>query len=63
MEYLGAWGTLIHEKNMKSKISWHCPSNKMTSGGMKDFQRPQQAYKYYTNRSRTCENTGCEDQL
>ncbi len=21
MEYLGAWGTLIHEKNLKSKIS------------------------------------------
>ncbi len=20
MEYLGAWGTLIHEKNLKSKI-------------------------------------------
>ncbi len=22
MEYLGAWGTLIHEKNLKSKISF-----------------------------------------
>jgi len=22
--YLGAWGKLIHEKNLKSKISWHC---------------------------------------
>ncbi len=21
MEYLGAWGTLIHEKNLKAKIS------------------------------------------
>ncbi len=21
MEYLGTWGTLIHEKNLKSKIS------------------------------------------
>jgi hypothetical protein len=21
----GAWGKLIHEKNLKSKISWHCP--------------------------------------
>jgi hypothetical protein len=20
----GAWGKLIHEKNLKSKISWHC---------------------------------------
>jgi hypothetical protein len=25
MGYSGAWGELIHEKNLKSKISWHCP--------------------------------------
>ncbi len=25
MVYSGAWGKLIHEKNQKSKISWHCP--------------------------------------
>jgi hypothetical protein len=25
MEYLGAWGTLIHEKNLKSKISRQTP--------------------------------------
>jgi hypothetical protein len=25
MVYSGAWGKLIHEKNLKSKISWHCP--------------------------------------
>jgi hypothetical protein len=24
MVYSGAWGNLIHEKNQKSKISWHC---------------------------------------
>jgi len=23
--YSGAWGKQIHEKNLKSKISWHCP--------------------------------------
>ena len=23
--YSGAWGKLIHEKNHKQKISWHCP--------------------------------------
>jgi hypothetical protein len=23
MGYQGAWGKLIHEKNLKSKISWH----------------------------------------
>ncbi len=25
MVYSGAWGKVIHEKNKKSKISWHCP--------------------------------------
>ncbi len=25
MRYSGAWGKLIHEKNLKSKILWHCP--------------------------------------
>jgi hypothetical protein len=25
MVYSGAWGKLIHKKNKKSKISWHCP--------------------------------------
>ncbi len=25
MVYLGAWGKLLHEKNHKQKISWHCP--------------------------------------
>ncbi len=25
MVYLGPWGKLIHEKNQKQKISWHCP--------------------------------------
>ncbi len=25
MLYSGALGKLIHEKNQKSKISWHCP--------------------------------------
>ncbi len=25
MEYLGAWGTLIQEKNLKSKISCQTP--------------------------------------
>ena len=28
MVYSGAWGKLIHEKNQKQKISWHCPFNK-----------------------------------
>jgi hypothetical protein len=25
MEYSGAGGKLIREKNQKEKISWHCP--------------------------------------
>jgi hypothetical protein len=25
MVYSGAWEKLIHEKNLTSKISWHCP--------------------------------------
>jgi hypothetical protein len=25
MVYSGAWGKLIHEKYLKSKISWLCP--------------------------------------
>ncbi len=25
MEYSGAGGKLIHEKNQKQKILWHCP--------------------------------------
>jgi hypothetical protein len=28
MVYSDAWGKLIHEKNHKSKISWHCPINR-----------------------------------
>ncbi len=27
MEYSGAGGKLIHKKNQKQKISWHCPFN------------------------------------
>jgi hypothetical protein len=30
MEYLEAWGTLIHEKNLKSKISCQTPFNPLS---------------------------------
>ncbi len=30
MEYFGAGGKLIHEKNQKQKISWHCPFDRLT---------------------------------
>ncbi len=29
MEYLGAWGTLIHEKNLKSKLLCQTPFNNL----------------------------------
>ncbi len=29
MIYSDAWGKLIHEKNQKSKISWHCPFKRL----------------------------------
>jgi hypothetical protein len=42
MEYLGAWGTLIHEKNLKSKISCQTPFNANgTARHIKD--RPQRS--------------------
>ncbi len=25
MLFSGAWGKMIHEKNLKQNISWHCP--------------------------------------
>ncbi len=31
-EYLGAWGTLIHEKNLKSKISCQTPFKYLEDG-------------------------------
>jgi hypothetical protein len=50
MEYSRAWGKLIHEKNLKSKISWHCPfkqsffchSMGQTSLDMKSHHQQQQ---------------------
>ncbi len=27
----GAWGKVIHEKNLKQKISWHCPFRQLFS--------------------------------
>jgi len=30
MVYSGDWGKLFHEKNQKSKISWHCPFKQLS---------------------------------
>ncbi len=37
MEYSGAGGKLIHEKNQKQKVSWHCPFKEAFDLGDKVF--------------------------
>jgi hypothetical protein len=37
MEYLGTWGTLIHEKNLKSKILCQTPFKKKKKQKSKDI--------------------------
>ncbi len=37
MEYSGAGGKLIHEKNQKQKISWHCPFELIIFTNFKNF--------------------------
>ncbi len=37
MEYLGAWGTLIHEKKLRSKISCQTPFNPLPHGVLATF--------------------------
>ncbi len=50
MEYSEAGGKLIHEKNQKQKISWHCPFKPApsfllsTSPGQLDVQYPLYLY-------------------
>ncbi len=34
----GAWGKMIHEKNLKQKILWHCPSNPMPESSLSPSQ-------------------------
>ncbi len=43
MEYLGAWGTLIHEKNLKSKISCQTP-----------FKQCNRVFKEFVHLSNYC---------
>jgi hypothetical protein len=33
MSLSGAWAKVIHEKNLKQKISWHCPFKKCAARG------------------------------
>jgi hypothetical protein len=41
MGYPGAWGKLIHGKNLKAKISWHCPFNSIDLCFMLVFSRTE----------------------
>ncbi len=40
MEYLGAWRTLIHEKNLKSKISCQAPFKSVMANVVNDWFQP-----------------------
>jgi hypothetical protein len=39
--FSGAWGKAIHEKNLKKKISWHCPFNR---GKWEKCRQPDHIY-------------------
>jgi hypothetical protein len=39
MLFSGAWGKIIHEKNLKQKISWHCPYKEFTVTVYNQVQR------------------------
>ncbi len=41
MLFSGAWGKVIHEKNLKQKISWHCPFNR---GKWEKCRQPDHIY-------------------
>jgi hypothetical protein len=47
MEYSGAGGKLINEKNQKQKISWHCPFKEVKT---KNFRgtKPFFLFELYT---------------
>ncbi len=46
MEYSGAGGKLIHEKNQKQKISWHCPFNFHIHVSVSDLYIPRIGHRY-----------------
>jgi hypothetical protein len=49
MEYLGAWGTLIHEKNLKSKISCQTPFNDGIEEGKGVGEEPNNREKAWSS--------------
>ncbi len=54
MEYLGAWGTLIHEKNLKSKISCQTPCK-----GVRSI--PLCAHSFFFSQAKSPENSGLQN--
>ncbi len=55
MDYSWAGGKLIHEKNQKQKISWHCPFNTTIGGsGLKIFNRVENSAREGGEASENC---------
>jgi hypothetical protein len=53
MVYSGVWGKLNHEKNQKSKISWHCPFKVQLIFLHSNFSYPQSfnAFSFYVGEA------------
>ncbi len=52
MEYLGAWGTLIHEKKLRSKISCQTPFNLFTLSILSKYVEPLHPKRDQNQRGR-----------
>ncbi len=46
MVYSGAWGKLIHGKNQKQKISWHCPFKVYQNQSASKPMRSESAFRH-----------------
>ncbi len=57
MVYSGAGGKLIHEKNQKQKISWHCPFKTFVPITSKN-SAPRLFLSYYPNHKLTESSNG-----
>jgi hypothetical protein len=40
----GAWGKVIHEKNLKQKISWHCPFKRLSDKQERQFDEQERQF-------------------
>jgi hypothetical protein len=59
MGYSGAKGKLIHEKNQKQQISWHCPFKAGRSQIYYGLDFPQQAEERILRQSACLRNINC----